>query len=61
MEHRSVWEATAPPVAFASLDGDIIVDAGILGAGITGITAADVLEGPALTALERITPGTDGE
>jgi len=43
MEHRSVWEATAPAVAFAPLDGNITVDAAIVGAGITGITTAMLL------------------
>jgi glycine/D-amino acid oxidase-like deaminating enzyme/nitrite reductase/ring-hydroxylating ferredoxin subunit len=46
---RSLWIATAPGTAFPSLDGDLDVDVAIVGAGITGLTAATILKGAGLT------------
>lgn len=42
-EHTSVWLATAPAATFPRLDGDRTVDVAIVGAGITGLTAALLL------------------
>ena len=40
MKTNSLWTDTADEVQFPSLSGDIEVDAAVIGAGITGVTAA---------------------
>ncbi|HYF64018.1 MAG TPA: FAD-binding oxidoreductase, partial [Herpetosiphonaceae bacterium] len=42
-DHPSIWLATAPAATFPRLDGDRAVDVAIVGAGITGLTAALLL------------------
>ena len=41
---RSLWIATAPGPTYAPLKGDLAVDVAIVGAGITGLTAAGLLK-----------------
>src|SRR6266540_768860 len=41
---NSVWSETPPAVPHGALDGDIETDVAIIGAGITGVTAARLLE-----------------
>lgn len=58
---RSVWEDSAPaPRSFDSLQGDITVDVVILGAGITGLTAAYHLKqlGKTVAILEAHSVGS---
>jgi glycine/D-amino acid oxidase-like deaminating enzyme/nitrite reductase/ring-hydroxylating ferredoxin subunit len=56
----SFWVDTTPPQAFPSLDRDVTVDVAIVGAGITGITAAYLLKAAGLNVavLERSTCGS---
>jgi hypothetical protein len=42
---ESLWIATAKIPAFEPLKGDVTVDAAIIGAGISGITAASFWRG----------------
>lgn len=64
MTRKSIWEGTAPEVRFASLAGGIETDVAIVGGGITGITAAQLLSeaGKRVVVLEahRIGQGTTG-
>jgi glycine/D-amino acid oxidase-like deaminating enzyme/nitrite reductase/ring-hydroxylating ferredoxin subunit len=46
---RSLWIATAPGPAYPPLRGDAEVDVAIVGAGITGITAAGILTAAGLS------------
>jgi glycine/D-amino acid oxidase-like deaminating enzyme/nitrite reductase/ring-hydroxylating ferredoxin subunit len=46
---RSLWIATAPGTAYPALRGDLAVDVAIVGAGITGVTAAGILKDAGLT------------
>src|SRR6187549_1706161 len=61
---RSVWIATAPGPAYPPLRGDLEVDVAIVGAGITGITAAGLLKaaGRKVAVLEagRVARGVTG-
>ncbi|HET6281248.1 MAG TPA: FAD-binding oxidoreductase, partial [Polyangia bacterium] len=41
---NSVWSETAPAKPYAKLEGNISVDVAIVGAGITGVTAARLLK-----------------
>src|SRR3954462_7128503 len=41
---QSIWIATTSPRHFPTLENDIEVDVAIIGGGITGITAADLLK-----------------
>lgn len=63
-EAASFWIASAPGDAFPRLDGDVSVDAAIVGAGITGLTAATLLKraGKTVAVLEskEIVRGTTG-
>ncbi|MBI2390556.1 MAG: FAD-dependent oxidoreductase [Deltaproteobacteria bacterium] len=43
-KHPSLWIETAPPLPRAPLHGDLSVDVCVVGAGITGITAARLLK-----------------
>lgn len=54
-EHRSLWSATVEGMAFEPLRSDIEVDVAIVGAGITGLTAAVLLKraGKRVAVLER--------
>jgi glycine/D-amino acid oxidase-like deaminating enzyme len=43
-KNPSLWVATVPPTTYPTLSGDLTVDIVIIGAGITGITAATLLK-----------------
>jgi glycine/D-amino acid oxidase-like deaminating enzyme/nitrite reductase/ring-hydroxylating ferredoxin subunit len=62
--HSSLWVETSPPSAYGVLDGTLEVDVAIVGAGITGLSAALSLVQAGLTVavLEagRIASGTTG-
>jgi glycine/D-amino acid oxidase-like deaminating enzyme/nitrite reductase/ring-hydroxylating ferredoxin subunit len=60
MNTESFWEATAPAVEFDVLNGDILADVCIVGGGITGITAAQLLSsaGKRVVVLEAHTIGS---
>jgi glycine/D-amino acid oxidase-like deaminating enzyme/nitrite reductase/ring-hydroxylating ferredoxin subunit len=61
---RSLWIASAPGPAYPPLRGDVEVDVAIVGAGITGITAASLLTGAglkvALLDAGRVARGVTG-
>ncbi|MBI5441278.1 MAG: FAD-dependent oxidoreductase [Deltaproteobacteria bacterium] len=59
MHTHSVWQGTSAPTRFPSLRQDLRVDVAVLGAGITGITAAAVLaeRGLKVAVLEARTVG----
>ncbi len=58
-QHRSIWLATAEVADYAPLAGDVEVDVAIVGAGITGLTAAALLapHGVRVAVLEKETVG----
>ena len=60
----SLWEATTTASAFPGLEGRVEVDAAVVGAGITGVTAAYLLKqaGKRVALVEggRIGQGTTG-
>ncbi len=62
--HVSLWLDTAPPTDHARLDGDSRFDATVIGAGITGITAALLLARQGLSVgvvdQNRVGLGTTG-
>lgn len=62
--HTSVWEDSAERPLFLPLDGEIRVDVAIVGAGITGLTAAYLLKKAgkkvAVVEAERVGSGTTG-
>jgi glycine/D-amino acid oxidase-like deaminating enzyme len=62
--NRSLWIATTSETDFPSLEGEVRVDVAVLGGGITGITAAQLLkrEGKSVALLEarRIVHGVTG-
>jgi len=64
MNRTSLWEGTAADVTFAPLAQDLEVDVAVIGGGITGITAAQLLSaaGKTVAVLEahRIGRGTTG-
>lgn len=43
MDTLSVWRGTAAPTGYAMLSGDVTADVLVIGAGITGVTLADLL------------------
>lgn len=59
-QSTSLWDATSPSPQFPSLDGDLHVDVAIVGAGITGITAALLLaeKGKRVAVIEKETVGS---
>ena len=63
-EHESVWLATSDHPSFPPLHEDLAVDAAVVGAGITGLTAALLLQrdGASVAVIEagRIGAGTTG-
>ncbi|HEY9562143.1 MAG TPA: FAD-dependent oxidoreductase [Nocardioides sp.] len=63
-EHQSVWLATADQPTFPTLPGDLDVDVAVVGAGITGLTAALLLQRDgarvALIEADRVGAGTTG-
>lgn len=63
-DHRSVWLATAEQPSFSALEQDLDVDVAVIGAGITGLTAALVLQrdGVSVAVIEadRVGAGTTG-
>jgi len=65
MDMQSPWERQAPTTAFPKLENDITVDVAIIGGGITGITAAQLLKekGYKVAVLEslRIAKGSTGK
>lgn len=65
MKAIPIWRDTAGETDFPSLQGDLAVDAAIIGAGITGITAAMLLAqaGKRVAVLEagRVGMGTTGQ
>ena len=60
METKSFWEGTAPESGFGRLEGDIECDVVVVGGGITGITAAQLLSsaGQRVVVLEALTIGS---
>jgi glycine/D-amino acid oxidase-like deaminating enzyme/nitrite reductase/ring-hydroxylating ferredoxin subunit len=63
-QHRSVWLATADHPTFEPLRGDLDVDVAVVGAGITGLTTALLLQrnGASVAVIEagRVGHGTTG-
>src|SRR5687768_4113442 len=61
---RSLWIATAPGPTYPPLAGDLAVDVAIVGAGITGITAAGILKDAGLKVavldMGRVARGVTG-
>jgi len=55
LDHTSHWQKTSALPRFPTLDQDITVDVAVVGAGITGITAAYLLkkEGLSVAIIER--------
>lgn len=64
MDRKSLWEGTAADASFAPMGGDVDVDVAIVGGGITGITAAQLLHaaGKRVAVIEalRVGRGTTG-
>ena len=64
MTHRSYWVASTPETAYPALSSDLDVDVAVVGAGITGITAAVLLKraGKMVALIEagRIVHGATG-
>lgn len=62
---RSYWIATGPEVSFPQMEDGVAVDVGIIGAGITGVTAAYLLKQAgyrvALLDADKILHGTTGQ
>ena len=62
-KHQSIWSDVEMP-SYSALDGDVRVDVAIVGAGITGLTAARLLvrEGKRVAVLEQhqVGSGTTG-
>lgn len=62
MQHgsTSVWMATAQPVLFTSLEGDVQADVCVIGGGIAGLTAAYLLckEGKSVVLVEAFEIGS---
>ncbi len=63
-QHRSVWLATVDRPSYATLDDDIGVDVAVVGAGITGLTTALLLQRSgarvAVIDADRAGSGTTG-
>ncbi|HVI77125.1 MAG TPA: FAD-dependent oxidoreductase, partial [Candidatus Acidoferrum sp.] len=64
MGHETLWWKTVEMPEYPALDGDTRVDVVVVGAGITGLTAARLLvkEGKRVMVLEqgRVGSGTTG-
>jgi glycine/D-amino acid oxidase-like deaminating enzyme/nitrite reductase/ring-hydroxylating ferredoxin subunit len=60
----SYWIASTPETAYPRLDGDVHVDAAVIGAGIVGVTTAYMLRRAGLTValveMDRIARGASG-
>jgi glycine/D-amino acid oxidase-like deaminating enzyme/nitrite reductase/ring-hydroxylating ferredoxin subunit len=60
----SYWVSSTPETAFAPLEGDVEVDVAVVGAGITGLTAAVLLRRAARTVAvlehDRVARGASG-
>src|ERR1041385_2756641 len=65
MSRPSFWTTTSDSSAFPALGGDLTVDVAIVGGGITGITAAALLneagKSVALLEMGRIAGGETGQ
>ncbi|MBN2622624.1 MAG: FAD-dependent oxidoreductase [Acidimicrobiales bacterium] len=63
-QHRSVWLATSDAPAYPALAGDVTADVAVVGAGITGLTAALLIQrgGRRVVVVEagRVGGGTTG-
>ena len=59
-EVTSYWIASTPGTEFPPLDGEVAVDVAVIGAGITGITAALLLarEGLSVAVSTRTASGS---
>lgn len=65
MRHQSVWQATADPTSYPSLNGDLDADVVVVGAGLVGLTTALLVRrtsGRKVAVLEanRVSSGTTG-
>jgi glycerol-3-phosphate dehydrogenase len=62
---NSLWTETTPDHVFRRLEGEIEVDVAIIGAGITGVTAAPILKDAglkvALLDATRVGTGETGK
>lgn len=63
-KHLSFWSDTTPRTDYPAMSGDVSVDVAILGAGITGLTAAVLLKRMgktvALIEMRKVAEGVSG-